>query len=50
MILVQLNPKECLLVANDSSGEASKLRHALHRSNVLVTERKRCELQNLSLL
>ena len=41
MILVQLNPKECLLVANDNSADASKLRHTLSRSNILVTERKR---------
>lgn len=43
MMLVQLNPKECLVVANDNSGEAIKLQHALKRSGVLVTERKRGE-------
>ena len=43
MILVQLNPKECLMVANDNSGEAIKLHRALKRSGVLVTERKRGE-------
>ena len=43
MILVQLNPKECLLVANDNSADAGKLRHALSRSNVLITDRKRSE-------
>ena len=43
MMLVQLNPKECLVVANDNSGEAMKLHRALKRSGVLVTERKRGE-------
>ena len=42
-MLVQLSPKECLVVANDNSGEASKLHHALKRSGVLLTERKRSE-------
>ena len=42
-LIVQLTPKECLLVANDNSAEGRRLYQCLSRSNVLITERKRGE-------
>lgn len=40
-LLVQLSPRECLVVAHDTHSEANQLLHLLQRSNTLVTERKK---------
>ena len=40
-LIVQLRPKECLVVANDSNSDARKLVQVIERSGVLVSERKR---------
>jgi hypothetical protein len=40
-LIVQLRPKECLVVAHDSSSDSRKLQQTLERSGVLVSERKR---------
>ena len=42
-LLVQLSPKEGLVVANDANADAGKIRQALQRANVMITERKRCK-------
>ena len=39
--LVQLGPKECLLVGRDAHSDAGKLRQMVTRCGVLVTDRKR---------
>ncbi len=41
--MVQLRPKECLLIAHDSNSDARKLQQILQRSGVLISERKRSE-------
>lgn len=50
MILVQLNPKECLVVAKDNIADASKLQQTLKRSGILVTERKRSKKEKRAFL
>ena len=40
-LLVQLAPKECLLIHNDLHPDAGKLRNVIGRSNILITEKKR---------
>ena len=40
-LLVQLAPKECILIHNDQHPDAAKLRSVIGRSNILVTDRKR---------
>ena len=39
--MMQLRPKECLLVSHDLNADAKKLVQVLQRSGVMVTERKR---------
>ena len=41
--LVQLGPKECLLMTPDPHTDAARLRQVLARSHLLVTDRKRGE-------
>ncbi|KAK3741792.1 hypothetical protein QZH41_001548 [Actinostola sp. cb2023] len=45
-LLVQLGPKECLLVQHDTNADASKMHEVIRRSNVLITERKKGEFSN----
>ncbi|BFZ23354.1 hypothetical protein BsWGS_26393 [Bradybaena similaris] len=45
-LLVQLGPKECLLPSGDMSAGSSRLKQVLHRSGLLVTERKRSEFSS----
>lgn len=45
-VVVQLCPKECLVVAHDSSSDSRKLIQTLEKSGVLVSERKRTEFLN----
>ncbi len=40
-MMMQLRPKECLVISHDSNTDAKKLIQVLQRSNVMVTERKR---------
>ncbi len=46
-MLVQLSPRECLVVSHDSHSEAGRLTQVLRRNNVLITERKKCECLTL---
>ena len=39
--LVQLGPKECLLVSPDHHSDAGRVRQMLSRSGVLITDRKK---------
>ena len=40
-MLMQLGPRECLLIAGDNRAEAVKLRQVIERAGILVTERKK---------
>jgi len=40
-LLVQLDPKECLLPQHDTSADAAKIQEVIQRSNILITERKK---------
>lgn len=40
-LIVQLGPKECIVVATDTSSEGTILRKILHRSKILITERNK---------
>ena len=40
--MVQVGPKECILISGDTSVDAVKLRQVINKTGVLVTERKRC--------
>lgn len=42
-LLVQLSPKESLIIANDPNTDAGKLRQVLQRSSICITERKKSE-------
>ena len=42
-LLVQVGPKECLLVAKDTNTEAGILKKTLQKANILITERKKCK-------
>ena len=42
--MMQLRPKECLVVSHDSNTDAKKLVQMLQRSGVMVTDRKRSKL------
>ncbi|XP_065906455.1 DNA mismatch repair protein Msh2-like isoform X3 [Dysidea avara] len=44
-LLVQLAPRECVLIHNDQHADAPKLRSVIGRSNMLITERKRGDFQ-----
>ena len=39
--LVQLGPKECLLVSSDRHSDSGRLRQLLSRCGLLITDRKR---------
>lgn len=39
--MMQLRPKECLVVSHDANTDGKKLVQVLQRSGVMVTERKR---------
>lgn len=43
-LLVQLDPKECLLPQHDTSADAAKIQEVIQRSNILITERKKGKL------
>ena len=41
-LVVQLSPKEAVVVAGDSTPDCSKVKEVLTRSGLLITERKKC--------
>jgi len=45
--MMQLRPKECLVVSHDPNTDAKKLVQVLQRSSVMVTERKRGQWKNI---
>lgn len=45
-LLVQVGPKECLLVAKDTNIEASVIKKTLQKANILITERKRSDFNS----
>ncbi|KXJ23745.1 DNA mismatch repair protein Msh2 [Exaiptasia diaphana] len=45
-LLVQLGPKECLLVQNDANSDSSTMQEIIRRSNILITERKKADFSN----
>ncbi|KAK7478892.1 hypothetical protein BaRGS_00029873 [Batillaria attramentaria] len=45
-LVVQLGPKEAIVVAGDTTPDGAKLKQVLERSNVLITERKRADFAN----
>ncbi|KAM9773396.1 DNA mismatch repair protein Msh2 isoform 1-T1 [Syngnathus typhle] len=49
-LLVQIGPKECLLVQGDRSAEGVKLREVVQRGGVLVSDRKRTEFSSRDLV
>ncbi|CAF91023.1 unnamed protein product, partial [Tetraodon nigroviridis] len=49
-LLVQIGPKECLLVQGEGSAEGSKLREVVQRGGVLVSERKKAEFNSKDLV
>jgi DNA mismatch repair protein MSH2 len=44
--LVQLGPKECLLVSSDRHSDSGRLRQLLSRCGLLITDRKRTEFSS----
>ena len=46
-LLVQLNPKECLVLSKELPCGKNQLLHVMQRGNILVTERKKCELSDV---
>jgi DNA mismatch repair protein MSH2 len=44
--LVQLGPKECLLMSSDCHGDSGRLRQLLSRCGLLITDRKRAEFSS----
>lgn len=44
--MVQVGPKECILISGETSVDAVKLRQVINKTGVLVTERKRCMKSN----
>ncbi|XP_029954685.1 DNA mismatch repair protein Msh2 [Salarias fasciatus] len=45
-LLVQISPKECLLVQGEGNADGSKLREVVQRGGVLVSDRKRAEFNS----
>ncbi|XP_041352599.1 DNA mismatch repair protein Msh2-like [Gigantopelta aegis] len=45
-LIVQLGPKECVLMAGDLTGDAGKLKQVIERSGLLVSEKKRNDFSN----
>ena len=41
--VVQLGPKECLLMSGDCHGDAGRLRQMLSQCGILITDRKKSE-------
>jgi DNA mismatch repair protein MSH2 len=49
-LLVQLEPKECIIPANDVSSDANILRKTILRTNILITERKKAEFNEKDII